>query len=95
MSMKRSKQKSSRSRGGDDDVASVFAKPVEKEKTYEEWTAGQPDEAFAPYSMKTHYAKGALLLHPKFGKGVVVGFEGAVAVVLFPEGPKKLGHAPG
>jgi hypothetical protein len=96
MSMKRSKPKSSRgSRAGDDEVASIFAKPTEKEKTYEEWTAGQPDEAFAPYSMKTHYSKGALLTHPKFGKGVVVGFEGAVAVVLFAEGPKKLGHAPG
>ena len=95
MSMKRSKQKSSRSQGGSDDVASIFSKPVEKDKTYEEWTAGQPDEAFLPYSMKTHYTKGALLSHPKFGKGVVVGFEGAVAVVLFAEGPKKLGHAPG
>ncbi len=93
--MKRSKQRSSGGGRHSDDVASAFAKPVEKEKTYEEWTAGQPDEAFAPYSLKTHYAKGALLTHPKFGRGVVVGFEGAVAVVLFPEGKKKLGHAPG
>jgi hypothetical protein len=95
MSMKRSKQKSSRSQSGDDDISSIFTKPVEKEKSFEEWTEGQPDEAFAPYSMKTHYQKGALLSHPKFGKGVVVGFEGKVAVVLFADGPKKLGHGPG
>jgi hypothetical protein len=96
MSMKRSKQKSS---GGgarhSDEVASIFSKPVEPEKTYEEWTAGQPDEAFVPYSLKTRFAKGALIAHPKFGKGAVVAVEGPLIVVLFPDGKKKLGHAPG
>ena len=94
MSMKRSKQRSSGSSRHYDDVAPVFAKPVEKAKSYEEWTAGQPDEAFVPYSLKSHFAKGTLINHPKFGKGAVVSVEGPLIVVLFPEGEKKLGHAP-
>ncbi len=95
MSMKRTRAKSfGSSRRHDEGPVSFSKSAAQPEKTWEEHVTGQPDEAFAPYSMKTHYAKGALLLHPKFGKGVVIGFEGAVAVVLFPEGPKKLGHAP-
>jgi hypothetical protein len=94
MSIKRSKQRSSGgSRFSSEEVAPVFAKPVEKEKTWEEWTAGQPDEAFTPYSLKSHYARGALLAHPKFGRGAVVGVEGGVVIVLFADGRKKLGHA--
>jgi hypothetical protein len=95
MSIKRTKQRSSGSGSRQsDDVASIFAKPVEPEKSYEELVGGQPDEAFAPYSLKTRYAKGALLVHPKFGKGAVVAIEGTTAVVLFADGRKKLGHAP-
>jgi len=94
MSMKRSKQRSSGGARSTDDVAPVFAKPVEPEKTWDEWIAGQPDEAFAPYSLKTRYARGALLQHPKFGKGAVVAIEGTTAIVLFADGRKKLGHAP-
>ena len=37
--------------------------------------------------------KGQLLVHPKFGKGVVLGVEGQRIEVLFEDGPKKLGHA--
>jgi hypothetical protein len=76
-------------------VAPVFAKPVEKEKTWDEWVAGQPDEAFAPYSLKAHFARGALIQHPKFGKGAVAAVEGQLIIVLFADGRKKLGHAPG
>ena len=92
--MKRTKQRSSGGHRGSDG-ASFFDKPAEKEKTYEEWTGGQPDEAFAPYSLKSSYTKGSLLSHPKFGKGVVVGIEGTTAFVLFADGKKKLGHTPG
>lgn len=93
MSIKRSKQRSTGSSRSPEDVAPIFAKPVEKEKSWEEWVAGQPDDAFAPYSLKTHFARGALVQHVKFGKGAVVAVEGLVVVVLFAEGPKKLGHA--
>ncbi|HZS41456.1 MAG TPA: hypothetical protein VFF06_31720 [Polyangia bacterium] len=94
MSMKRTKQRSSGGSRSSDDVAPIFAKPVEKEKTWDEWIAGQPDEAFAAYSLKTHYARGALIQHVKFGKGAVVAIEGTTVVVLFADGRKKLGHAP-
>ena len=77
MSIKRSKQRSSGgSRSSSEDLPSFLVKPVEKDKTWEEWTTGQPDEAFAPYSLKTRYAKGSLILHPKFGRGVVAAVEG-------------------
>ncbi|HEY2509248.1 MAG TPA: hypothetical protein VGI39_00195 [Polyangiaceae bacterium] len=46
-----------------------------------------------PYSLATRFAKGQLVTHPKFGKGIVVHVEGARIEVLFEEGPKKLGHA--
>ena len=75
-------------------MAPVFAKPVEKVKTWDEWTSGQPDEAFVPYSLKTHFARGTLIAHPKFGRGAVVAVEGTTVTVLFADGRKKLGHAP-
>ncbi len=94
MSMKRSKQKSSGGSRSSDAMSSIFSKPVEKEQTYDELVGGQPDEAFAPYSLKTRFARGALILHPKFGKGAIVAVEGPLVVVLFADGRKKLGHAP-
>ena len=93
MSIKRSKQRSHGSgRGGDDDGATGWGKPPEPEKTWAEHLEGKADDAFAPYAMSARYAKGQLLTHPKFGKGVVVNVEGARIEVLFEEGAKKLGH---
>jgi hypothetical protein len=92
MSMKRSKQPSTARRGGD---ASTFGfmKGPEPEKTWDEQVTGQPDEAFLPYSLRTRYAKGALIAHPKFGKGAVVSVLGSTMEVLFADGRKKLGHS--
>lgn len=92
MSIKRSKQRSSGSGRGSDDAADPWAKPPEPEKTWTEQTEGKADDAFVPYALSTRYAKGQLLTHPKFGKGVVVNVEGARIEVLFEEGAKKLGH---
>ena len=95
MSMKRSRARSSgsgRGNGGDDD-SNYFAKPQEPEKSWAEHMEGKGDGDFVPYAMTSRFAKGQLLTHPKFGKGVVVGVEGARIEVLFEEGPKKLGHA--
>ncbi len=93
--MKRSKQRTSGPSRSSDDLPSIFAKPVVKEedKPWQEWVA-QPDEAFTPYSMKSHFLRGALISHPKFGKGAVIAVEGTFVVVLFADGKKKLGHAP-
>ena len=43
--------------------------------------------------MSSRYAKGNLILHSKFGKGLVLGVEGPRIEVLFQDGKKKLGHA--
>ncbi len=92
--MKRSKAKSSGSgRSSGEDESSYFAKPKEPEKSWAEHLEGKADDAFAPYALTSRFAKGQLLAHPKFGKGVVIGVEGPRIEVLFEEGPKKLGHA--
>jgi hypothetical protein len=94
MSMKRSKAKSGGSgRSTGEGETDYFAKPKEPEKTWAEHLEGKGDDAFLQYSMASRFAKGQLLAHPKFGRGVVVGVEGQRIEVLFEDGPKKLGHA--
>lgn len=88
--MKRAKQ---RTGGREKDIETDFwAKPTLPEKTWEEHVADKPDGEFAPYTLSEKYAKGQYLLHPKFGKGVVVDAEAARVEILFQEGKKKLGH---
>jgi len=91
MSMKRSKQRSGGGREKDLD-ASFWNKPSEPERTWEQQMENQPEEAFAQYAMTARYTKGQLLLHPKFGKGVIVEVEPQRVEILFQEGKKKLGH---
>lgn len=90
MSMKRTKQRS----GGreKDEGTDFWAKPVEPEKTWEQQMEGKEDDAFVAYSLAARYAKGALLTHPKFGKGVVVDADASRVEILFQDGKKKLGH---
>lgn len=94
MSMKRSRQKSygSGRRASDDTPISFGKQPPAPEKSWDEYTAGQPDDAFLLYSMKSRYEKGQLVAHPKFGKGVVLGVEDTRIDVLFADGKRKLGH---
>ena len=92
MSIKRSKAKGSGSSKGDD-TTDAWGKPPEPEKTWTEHLEGKSDDAFVPYAMSSRFAKGQLLSHPKFGKGVVTNVEGLRIEVLFEEGAKKLGHA--
>lgn len=90
MSMKRAKQRT----GGreKDTEIDYWAKPTEPEKTWEEQVDGKPDDAFVPYNMTEKYTKGQLVLHTKFGKGIVVDVEPVRVEILFQEGKKKLGH---
>ena len=89
MSMKRAKAKTgSRDK---DTVTDFWAKPVEPEKTWED-VADKPDDAFTAYSMAQKFTKGQLLVHPKFGKGIVMDVEPARVEILFQDGKKKLGH---
>ena len=95
MSIKRTKQASygSRNRDYPDDGPFGAAKPSEPTKTWAEHMEGKADDAFVPYALATKFEKGALISHPKFGKGIVVNVEGPRIEVLFEEGAKKLGHA--
>jgi hypothetical protein len=54
---------------------------------------GKPEDAFVPFAMSSKYAKGDLIQHPKFGKGLVLVVEATRIEVLFHDGKKKLGHA--
>src|SRR5262245_2270816 len=75
MSMKRSKQRSSGSgRYGKDDDSSAWGKPADPEPSWSE-VESKPDDAFVPFALSSRYAKGDLILHPKFGKGLVLGVE--------------------
>jgi hypothetical protein len=94
MSMKRSKQRNSgsgRSTDGDDE-SPAWAKPADPEPTWAEVDA-KPDDTFVPFALSSRYAKGDLIRHSKFGKGLVLGVEGTRIEVLFQDGKKKLGHA--
>jgi hypothetical protein len=88
MSIKRTKQ---RSFGSGRDTDDAWAKPAEPERKWEE-IADKPDAEFTPYAMTARFAKGALIAHPKFGKGLVVAVEATNVQVLFQDGLKKLGH---
>jgi hypothetical protein len=93
MSMKRSKQRSSGSGrySGREDEASPWAKPEGPEPKWADIDS-KPDESFVPFALSSRFAKGDLIMHPKFGKGLVLDVEGSRIEVLFQSGKKKLGH---
>ncbi len=91
MSMKRTKQRSTGSRATEDDEDKAWGKPAEPEPKWAEVEA-KPEGSFIPFVLSSRYAKGNLILHSKFGKGLVLGVEGARIEVLFQDGKKKLGH---
>jgi hypothetical protein len=93
MSMKRSKQRSSGSGrfSGKDDDSPAWAKPEGPEPSWADVDA-KPEASFVPFALSSRYAKGDLILHPKFGKGLVLGVEGTRIEVLFHDGKKKLGQ---
>ena len=94
MSIKRTKQRSfgPRGRDADDEPSPFSSSKAEPPKTWAEQIEGKADPDFMPYALTGRYAKGALLLHTKFGKGIVTNVEGPRIEVLFEDGPKKLGH---
>jgi len=91
MSIKRAKQRTF-GKAADEAQDDYFAKPKEPERTWEEHTAGKSDDDFQKYAMSARYAKGMLVAHPKFGKGIVVGVEQTNVQIMFQDGVKKLGH---
>jgi len=95
MSMKRTKQRGAAAgrRSGDYDIFGG-AKEKDAEKSWKEDVSDQPEASFVPYALTNHYAKGALIAHNSFGKGLILNVDGARVEVLFEAGKKKLGHAP-
>lgn len=92
MSMKRTKQRGAGGSRDKDDGTDFWAKPTEPERSWDEQMDGKPDDAFVQYVLAQRYTKGQLVLHPKFGKGVVTGAEASRVEILFQDGKKKLGH---
>jgi hypothetical protein len=92
MSMKRAKEVRRRGREEESGDGFFSTKPAAKQWDWEKDVASQPDEAFTQYAPKSRFAKDAFLVHPKFGKGVVLDVEPSRVEVLFQDGPKKLAH---
>jgi hypothetical protein len=93
MSMKRTKQVSygrDRDRGEDSPFGN---KPTEAPPDWKTDVEPKPDDAFVPYALDKKFAKGALISHPKFGKGIVSDVNAGKIDVIFQDGVKKLGHA--
>jgi hypothetical protein len=59
---------------------------------WKEAVSGAADSAFAAYSPAATFTKDALVLHAKFGKGLVLEVDGNKVSILFEEGVKKLMH---
>jgi hypothetical protein len=92
MSMKRTKSRGTGGGRDKDPETDFWAKPAEPEKSWGELVEGKPDDSFVPYALSQKYDRGQFILHPKFGKGVIVGVEALRVEILFQEGKKKLGH---
>jgi hypothetical protein len=95
MSMKRTKQKGAGAGRKAGEYGGFGGKEKETEKSWKEDVAEQPDSSFVPYALTNHYAKGVLIAHASFGKGLVIAVDGTRVEVLFEAGKKKLGHAAG
>jgi len=93
MSIKRQRQYSS---GARSTKASEKKKKAAKDKNpppdWEEKIQDQPTGAFVPYAMTAKFEKDKFILHPTFGKGMILSDEGTRIEVLFEAGVKKLMH---
>jgi hypothetical protein len=92
MSMKRTKEVS-RGRGARELEGGFWDKKgPERVYNFETEVAGKPDDAFVAYVPTARYEKDALVVHTKFGKGIVIDVEPQRVEVLFSDGPRKLSH---
>ncbi len=93
MSMKRTK-KANHGSSKDSDGENVFGFGKQTvAPTWVELTKDQPESAFKPYTMNTTFAKSDLVVHSKFGKGVVTLVEANRVEIMFEDAVRKLGHA--
>jgi hypothetical protein len=91
MSIKRAKPKVVR-RASNSGSNKGFISPAAttNEPTWQEAVADKPEDAFTAYAMSGSFAKGVLLNHPTFGKGIVLNVDGRKMEVLFAESKKIL-----
>jgi hypothetical protein len=96
MSIKRGKQvnRGPQGRYSDETPSWLDKKPDERKWDWAADVAAQPEESFVPYAMTASFAAGALLVHSKFGKGVVTAVDGPNVDVLFEAGAKRLRCTP-
>lgn len=94
MSMKRARRVNAGAKNSQSDSPFTLGVP-QTESTWAESMADKPDNAFKPYAMSATFARNDLVLHPKFGKGIVTLVDGNRVEVLFEEGSKKLTHGAG
>lgn len=78
--------------GAGDDGGFLTPRPTVRAWDWEKDVAVHPDGSFTIYAPTAKYALQALIVHGKFGKGVVVEVEPQRATVLFQDGQKKLAH---
>jgi hypothetical protein len=77
-------------RKADDARGDKSSQASAKMPPWQEAIADKPDDAFVPYTPAAALATDALVSHPKFGKGVVIGLEPGKVAILFEDGVKKL-----
>lgn len=90
MSIKRSRQVRNFPRRDDD--APAKTRKQAPEKSWGEHLAGQNDSTCIPFSLSAQFTEGAFILHPTFGKGVVLSASQTIIECLFEQGKKKLAH---
>jgi hypothetical protein len=93
MSISRPKRASHKKHDEKDGDFNFLTKP--EPITWDGAVEGKSDADFESYSVRNTYVVGSLIIHPKFGKGVVTFVEGKKIEVLFQETSRKFGHAMG
>jgi hypothetical protein len=94
MSMKRTKEVGPRSSSRPGQPGFWEKKVPERVYRWEDDVAPKADEEFLAYSPASKFERDALVLHAKFGKGIVTFVNGPKLDILFQDGPKKLAHNP-
>jgi hypothetical protein len=93
MSMKRTKQTYRGAKGRDSyNEAGGDSRGKGAGQDWGQQVQSQPDSAFLPYAQTGSFGKGAFILHPSMGKGIVLRVEKTRIEVLFQDGVKKLVH---
>ncbi len=90
---KQAKTPRSRPRAAKKKTQKAKAAPAGPPKEWDDLVLGKDPELFTPYSMKQTFELNELLVHPKFGQGVVTELrDGNKIEVAFHEGYKTLIH---